>query len=54
MQDHHYQIVGLIGFIVAGFIFIALGIKTDDLLTIVGSVVWTVSCFIWLIPHFKK
>lgn len=50
MDERHYQIIGLLGFIIAGFVFIAAGINSGDLLTIIGSVIWTVSCFIWMIP----
>jgi len=50
MDEKYYQIIGLIGFILAGFIFIAVGVKLDDMLTIVGSVVWVLSCLIWMVP----
>jgi hypothetical protein len=50
MQEKHYQFVGLIGFILAGFIFIAVGINYGDPLTILGSVVWVISCLVWMIP----
>ncbi len=36
MQERHYQIAGLLGFILA------------------GSVVWIISCIIWLIPLLKS
>jgi len=54
MHDRHYQIAGLVGFILAGFIFVAAGINFGDPLTIAGSVVWIVSCLIWLIPFLKS
>ena len=54
MHDRHYQIAGLVGFILAGFIFVAAGINFGDPLTIAGSVVWIVSCLIWLIPLLKS
>lgn len=53
MTEKHYQIIGLVGFIVAGFIFIAVGIRSDDILTVIGSMVWTVSCVIWIIPLLR-
>ncbi len=53
MDEKHYQIIGLLGFIVAGFIFIAVGIKFGDMLTILGSTVWILSCLVWMIPLLK-
>ncbi len=53
MDDNRYQLIGLVGFIIAGFIFVAAGIKFGDPLTISGSVVWILSCVVWLIPLIK-
>lgn len=50
MKEKHYQLAGLIGFIIAGLIFVGVGIRFEDNLTILGSLVWIVSCLIWLIP----
>lgn len=54
MKDDHYQIIGLLGFIVAGVIFVVIGVQTDDILTIIGSAIWIISCLIWIIPLIKK
>ena len=54
MKDDHYQIVGLAGFILAGLVFIAIGVKAGDSLTIIGSIIWTLSCLIWMIPLIKS
>jgi len=54
MNDDRYQMMGLIGFIIAGFVFIAAGIKFGDPLTIIGSVIWIISCLIWMIPLLKS
>lgn len=53
MDDKHYQLAGLVGFIIAGLLFVGVGIKFGDPLTIAGSVVWIVSCLIWMIPLLK-
>ena len=53
MDDNRCQLIGLLGFIIAGFIFIAAGIKFGDPLTISGSVVWILSCLVWLIPVIR-
>jgi membrane protein DedA with SNARE-associated domain len=53
MDERKYQIIGLLGFIIAGFIFIAAGINFGDILTVLGSVIWVVSCLIWMIPLLK-
>ena len=54
LRDTDYQLIGLIGFILAGFIFIAVGIKFGDVLTVVGSIVWILSCLVWMIPFVRS
>ncbi len=54
MDEHRFQIIGLTGFIIAGFIFIAAGINFGDTLTILGSVVWVLSWLVWMIPLLKS
>ncbi len=54
MDERRFQIIGLAGFIIAGFIFIAAGINVGDTLTILGSVVWVLSCLVWMIPLLKS
>ena len=54
MSDKAYQIIGLTGFIIAGFVFVAVGIKFGDNLTIIGSVIWILSCIISMIPMIKR
>ena len=54
MREKHCQMLGLLGFLVAGVIFVAAGIRHGDTLTILGSVVWMISCLIWMIPLFRS
>jgi len=54
MRDEAYQIIGLIGFIIAGIVFIAVGVKSEDWLTILGSIIWMVSCVIWMVPLVRR
>ncbi len=49
IEDRHYQIIGMLGFIIAVLVFIAAGITLGDTLAIVGSVIW----LIWMIPVLK-
>lgn len=51
--ERPFHIIGLIGFIISGFIFIAVGINADDVLIIVSSSIWVMSCMIWLIPFIR-
>ncbi len=53
MNDHRYEQAGLCGFILAGGIFIAVGLRDGDSLVLIGSVVWTVACVLWLVPHMR-
>ncbi len=50
MDENRFQLIGLVGFIIAGFVFIAVGLIAGDPLTIIGSVIWVVSCFVWIFP----
>lgn len=54
MSEQRYQMLGLIGFAVAGFVFIAAGVRSGDPLTIIGSAIWIVSCLIWMIPLLRS
>lgn len=42
------ELLALGGFCVSGFFFIASGILNGDPLTIAGSVVWLLSCMVWM------
>lgn len=54
MSDKRYEFVGLAGFILAGVIFIVVGFRDGDVLVAAGSIVWTVACVLWLIPHMRS
>ena len=54
MSEHTSQVVGLIGFILAGFVFIAVGVRSGDVLTVVGSALWIISCLIWMAPIVRR
>ena len=54
MREFNYQLIGLLGFILSGFCFIAAGIKFGDPFTVTGSVIWVASCVIWIIPLLKS
>ena len=53
VKESHYQLAGLVGFIIAGLVFIAAGINFGDPLTIIGSVIWVISCLIWMVPLLR-
>jgi hypothetical protein len=53
MGKERCEQLGLAGFILAGLIFIAVGLRDGDPLVVVGSIVWTVSCMLWLVPHMR-
>lgn len=54
MSERTSQLVGLVGFIVAGVIFVAVGVRSDDVLTIVGSAVWIGACLVWMAPLLRS
>ena len=54
MSEQQSQILGLIGFVLAGLVFIAAGARSGDPLTIIGSTLWILSCLIWMIPLVRS
>ena len=54
MDEDTYQIVGLIGFIVSGGLFLVSGLRTGDGLLIAGCLVWTAACCVWLAPLVRR
>jgi len=52
-NDWKLEVCALIGFCFSGAIFILSGIKHGDILTIIGSSVWIISCVTWMIPYRK-
>lgn len=54
MRDETYQLLGLIGFILSGVIYTIVGVLAGDVLTVVGSLVWTVACFFWMVPLLRS
>jgi len=51
MDERKFNIAGLLGFMASGAIFIVVGIRAADLLTIVGSAIWIAACIVWIIPQ---
>ena len=54
MSDKTCQTLGLIGFIIAGILFIIIGIRDGDILVILASIVWNAACLIWLWPLLRR
>ena len=54
MSDERCEQLGLVGFIIAGILFVAIGLRDCDLLVIAASVVWNAACLICLVPHFRR
>jgi len=49
-QEAAYQLTGWILFILCAILFLASGISHGDILTTVGSVIFLIACFVFLIP----
>lgn len=52
-KDWKLELSALIGFCLSGGLFIASGIRNGDVLTIAGSLVWILSCIVWLMTYRK-
>lgn len=52
-----FELLALSGFSLSGLFFIVSSIRNGDVLSLIGSVVWVVSCLFWMLPykkHFSK
>ena len=54
MNHLKYELLGIIGFFISGIIFIIAGIRSGDLLSITGSVIWTSACVLWMVPLLSR
>jgi hypothetical protein len=54
MKSFYFELFGLIGFIISGFIFIVAGLRSGDHLAVYGSIVWTAACFLWIVPILSR
>lgn len=52
-NDLIYHLIGWVLFIVCAVLYLAAGLRTGDVLTIVGSVVFLVACFVFLVPVIR-
>ena len=50
MKYFYFELVGLICFIISGGFFIVVGVRNEDYLSVIGSIIWIIACFLWLIP----
>ena len=48
------EISALWFWVASGILFIITGHKNDDILTMVGSAVWVIGCFMWLSTYLMK
>ena len=54
MDERKFNIAGLVGFTVSGALFLAVGLRSGDTLTAIGSAIWLGSCIVWLLPLLAR
>lgn len=54
MNETKYEVLGLAGFILSGACFTVSGIINGDPWAVLGSLIWIVSCIVWLLPFVKN
>lgn len=42
------EFLGLVGFTVSGLLFVVSAVRTGDPFALVGSILWTLSCLVWI------
>lgn len=45
------EFFALIGFCISGLIFVVSGVQNGDLLTVSGSLIWLLSCLMWMATY---
>jgi hypothetical protein len=45
----HAEIVGLTGFTISGGLFTISAVQNGDPAALAGSIVWVVSCLVWMV-----
>ena len=53
-QENKQQLVGWILFVFCAIFFIASSLKSRDTLTFIGSVLFLISCIVFIIPLVRK
>jgi len=53
VEESKYQIAGWILFIICAIFFMVSSLKNHDTLTFIGSVIFLIACFVFLIPIFR-
>jgi energy-coupling factor transporter transmembrane protein EcfT len=53
-QEGKLQLMGWILFVLCAFFFIASSLKNRDTLTLIGSVLFLISCIVFIIPLVRK
>lgn len=53
-RDERYQLVGWVLFIVCALFYIAASIESGSVTSFIGSVVFLVACFVFVIPLLRK
>ena len=53
-QESKLQLVGWILFVLCAFFFIVSSLKNRDTLTFIGSVLFLISCIVFIIPLVRK
>lgn len=49
-KEHKYHLVGWMLFVICALFFIASSLKHGDALTLIGSLLFLVSCIVFIIP----
>ncbi len=53
-QENRYHLAGWILFVLCAIFFIAASVKNRDPLTLIGSVIFLISCIVFIIPLVRK
>jgi hypothetical protein len=54
MKYFYFELAGLICFIISAVFFIVVGIRIEDYLSVIGSIIWIFACLLWLIPLLAR
>ena len=54
MSEKTYTLAGWILFVVSALFFIGAALRSGDPLALIGSVLFLIACFVFLVPALRK
>ena len=54
MTDRQWQLIGWAMFVICALFYLAAGWRSGDALTLIGSLIFLIACFVFMIPLLRS